>query len=118
MHGQTPSLNWVNTTLGPFIDEEGVERHVLFADNLTVQTTDQFKECETKGVIWYGIAGAIDLWQPVNVGLAQIVKVLIGKGRRNWLDIGNAMERRILLTQWEGNACEEFTRNLQYTKVF
>ena len=33
--------------VGPFIDEEGV------ADNLTVQTTHQFKKCvsETKGVV-------------------------------------------------------------------
>ena len=51
---------------------------------------------------WYELAGAIFLWQPVDAGSAQIVKVLIGKARRNWLDIDNAMERRILLTQWAG----------------
>ena len=97
---------------GPFIDEEGV------ADNLTVQTTHQFKKCvsETKGVVWYEIAGAIFLWQPVDAGSAQIVKVLIGKARRNWLDIDNAMERRILLTQWAENAWDEFTKNPKYAK--
>ena len=40
------SFNWDNTMLGSFIDN-GVERYV-FADNLTVQTTDQFKE-------WFGM---------------------------------------------------------------
>ena len=54
----TFSVNWSNTTL----------KHVLFVENLTAQQTDDFKEAvsDLKGVVWYGLKNATDLWQVVD----------------------------------------------------
>ena len=64
------------------------EQFVLFCDNLTGQVSSEFKEVVAKlgGVVWYGLPGATDLWQPVDAGYAQILKVLIGQAQRKWLD--------------------------------
>jgi len=64
------------------------DRFVLFCDNLTGQVVTEFKEPVAKlgGVVWYGLPGATDLWQPVDAGYAQILKTLIGQAQRKWLD--------------------------------
>ena len=55
------------------------ERFVLFCDNLTAQVSEEFKESVSKlnGVVWYGLPNVTHLWQPVDVGYAQIPKTLI-----------------------------------------
>ena len=110
----TVSVNWVNITLKPV-----VENLVLFVDNLTAQQTDNFKKAvsDLKGVVWYGLKNATDLWQVVDAGIAQTLKVLTGHNYQKWLDEGDnvdiwfghqkgltAKESRILITQWVGNA--------------
>ena len=114
---KTFSVNWVNTKLKPAV--ENLKKHVLFVDNLTAQQTDDFKKAESnlKGVVWYGLKTATDLWQVVDVGIAQTLKVLTRHNYKRWLDQeGNvdiwfghrkclmAMEPRILITQGVGNA--------------
>jgi len=51
---------------------------VLFVDNLTAQQADQFKVAVAShgGVVWYGLKSATDLWQVVDAGIAQTLKVL------------------------------------------
>ena len=104
-------VNWVNTTLKPEV--ENLEKHVLFVDNLTAQQTDDSKKAvsDPKGVVWYGLKNATDLWQVVDVGIAQTLKILTGYNYQKWLDEGDnidiwfvhqksltVMERRILIT--------------------
>lgn len=73
------SVEWVKRTLTESVKDD--ERFVLFCDNLTGQVSSEFKEAVAKlgGVVWYGLPGATDLWQPVDAGYAQILKVLIGQ---------------------------------------
>ena len=70
-------------------------------------------------MVWYGLKNATDLWQVVDAGIAQTLKVLAGHNYQKWLDEGDnvdswfgyentptAMQRRILITQWVGKAWE------------
>ena len=70
--------------------------------------------------LWCGLKNATYLWQVVNAGIAQTLKILSGHNYQKWLDEGDnvdiwfghqkgltAMERRILITQWVGNAWQE-----------
>jgi hypothetical protein len=70
------SLKWIERTLSPAIED--VKRFALYLNNLTAQQNDAFKEAisKMKGVCWYGLANATDLWQPVDSGIAQHLKVL------------------------------------------
>lgn len=110
-------VEWVEKTLSAAVKED--DRFVLFCDNLTGQVADQFKEAVSKlgGVVWYGLPGATDFWQPVDAGYAQLLKTLIGQAQRRWLDDDDnaekwyghdksftTKERRILLTHWAGEA--------------
>ena len=91
----------------------------MFCNNLTAQQSDPFKEevASMSGVNWFGLKNATDLWQQVDAGYAQMLKVLTKQAHHNWLDsddnadrwYGNttpydAKERRILLTHWCGDA--------------
>ena len=82
----TVSVNWVNTTLKPVA--ENFEKYVLFVDNLTAQQTDHFKKAvsDLKGVVWYRLKNATDLWQVVDAGIAQTLKILTGRNYQKWLD--------------------------------
>ena len=60
-------------------------------------------------MVWYGLPGATDLWQPVDAGYAQILKVLIGQAQRKWLDDEENAEkwlrpRIILLSQGKADS--------------
>ena len=63
---------------------------------------------------------ATDLWQPVDAGSRELLKVFPKQEHNRWLDCdekadrwyGNtepfsAKERRILITHWIGNACNK-----------
>ena len=64
------SIKWVEKTLAESVD--GLERFVLFLDNLGSQESDSFKSAVAalKGVAWFGLKNATDLWQVVDAGLA------------------------------------------------
>ena len=111
------SVEWVERTLKPNTKNEN--RFALFCDNLTVQITEDFKESVSNinGICWYGLPNATDLWQPVDAGYAQLLKVLITQDHHTWLDSEEnaekwydseekftAKERRILITHWAGEA--------------
>ena len=72
---------------------------------------------DLKGVVWYRLKNYTDLWQVVDAGIAQTLKVLTGHNYQKWLDEGDnvdfwfghqngltAMELRALISQWVGNA--------------
>jgi len=115
---------WVDKTLKGFIESENLERFVLLLDNLTTHTEESFKKSvsDLKGLVWFGLADATDLWQPVDAGYAQVLKSLIAKEQQDWLDVeensdrwfGNeksftAKERRILISQWAGEAWDKLS---------
>ena len=117
----TVSVNWAETTLSQLTKDE--DRFVLFCDNLTAQQSVEFKETIAKqgGVVWFGLPNATDLWQVVDAGPGQLVKVLIGQAQRQWLeDDANselwyghergltAKDRRVLITHWAGEAWNKF----------
>ena len=96
------------------------EQSILFADNLYAQTTDEFKrvlheECNT--LLWLLPPGTTDELQPVDAGYGRLMKVEAGKDLDEWLgkddnllqwetNALSAGERRILLTQFIGEAIE------------
>ena len=109
------TTDWVTSTLASFIEEEEVGRFVLFADNLSAQESDPFRTeiASARGIAYFGLKNATDVWQPVGAGVAQVLKSLIVSSHRDWLDRDNntdrwygnetpytAMECRILLTHW------------------
>ena len=114
------SVQWVQKTLKKGIEKSnhGGREFLLLCDNLTAQVTEDFKEAvrQINGLVWYGPPGATDLWQPVDAAYGATLKKLIMRQQDMWLEIdenmdrwaGNkpfsASERRILITQWVGEA--------------
>ena len=39
-----------------------------------------------KGITWFGVPGATDIWQPVDGGYGATLKVLINQQLFDWLD--------------------------------
>ena len=114
-----------------FVADENIDRFVLLLDNLAAHTKDKFKEAvhNISGVVWYGLPNATDLWQPVDAGYSQVLKALIAVEHRDWLDYDNnadrwfcneepytAKERRILITEWAGNAWDKLSQQ-KYDKL-
>ena len=108
-------VKWTKGTLKPFV--EG--RFVLFLDNLEGQIVEEFKTevANADSVCWYGLPGATDIWQPVDAGYAELLKVKVRQAHYKWLDFDEnadkwygeynrftASERRILITHWVGEA--------------
>ena len=114
------SVDWVNKTFKDVAEKES--RFVLFCDNLSAQTSDEFKDAVSKlgGIVWYGLTNATDLWQPVDGGFAELLKTLVNQQQSSWLDSDenadkwyngkiSAKERRILITHWVGAAYEKIS---------
>ena len=96
-------------------------RFVIFLDNLEGQIADELKQevAAAGGVCWYGLPGATYIWQPVDTGYAELLKVKVRQAHYQWLDSDEnadkcyreencftASERRILNIQWLGEAYE------------
>ena len=69
------------------MEKENFERFVLFFDNLTGQQANEFKKpiSELNGIAWYDLPCATYMWQLVNAGYAQLLKIQFGHQDRNWL---------------------------------
>ena len=106
------------TYLSPIV-QHSIDRFVLFGDNLSAQVSDGFKKSvsDLNGVCWYGLPNATDIWQPVDAGYAELLKVFLNQKHHEWLDSDDnatkwyestqsfsRKERRILLTHWVGEA--------------
>jgi hypothetical protein len=125
------SLEWIRGTLEPVVKNE--DRFVLFCDNLSAQKSEEFKEAVAKcgGVVWYGLPNATDVWQPVDAGPAQLLKVFVGQMQRKWLEDDenselwyghekgfSAKERRILITHWCGEAWKKLMTDEYHQFLF
>lgn len=107
------SVAWVKKTLKQVAGKE--PRFVVFCDNLTAQTSDNFKTAVSnlRGIVWFGVPNATDLWQHIDGGFAEQLKTLdmlqhssqLGSDENadKWYN-GKiwAKERRILITRWVG----------------
>ena len=109
-------VEWAKKPLKSAIEEE--DHFVLFCNNLQGQISDGFKDAvgALDGLVWYGVANATDIWQPIDAGYAQLLKMSIKQEFFKWLDdddsvdrwygesISPASEKRILITNWVGKA--------------
>ena len=79
------SVEWANKTLAAAV--EGLDRFVLFMDNLTAQQSSKFKEAVSShhGVCRFGLPNRTDLWQVVDVGISQLLKNHTSKEQDEWL---------------------------------
>ena len=77
------ALKWVKGTLSKSV--QALHCFALFLDDLKSQESDEFKSvvAALNGVAWFELKNATDLWQVVNAGLTQILKVLIRQAHRN-----------------------------------
>ena len=103
---------------------------ILFADNLYGQTTDEFKralseKCNT--LLWLLPPKCTDEVQPVDAGYGKLFKVYVGQALDKWLLDGDnvekwesnkltASDRRILITQWTGEAAKKIDSDTAYRK--
>jgi len=110
------NMQWTNNTLIPGIGDDKEEK-VLFADNVCFQQVKKFHETcrdEINTTVYMLPENHTDKIQPVDAGCGQMMKVKIGEALERWLeekdnlekwhDRLSAKERRILLTQWTGEA--------------
>ena len=69
------------------------DRFVLFCDNFSVPVTDNFKDALSAiGVlVWYGAPNA--LWQLVDAGFWELLKVLTKQEHNHWLDCDENADR-------------------------
>ena len=94
----------------------------LWITNLEGQKPEPFKDAvsASNGLVWYGLANATDIWQPVDAGYGKILKSLIKQHSFEWLDddddnrdcwyensVFTSSEKRILITKWVGMAYRE-----------
>ena len=109
---------WVKLTLSSAV--QNLDEYILFCDNLVGQTSEEFQKAvrKTGGIVWYGLANATNIWQPVDCGYGQMYKAQMALAQERWLEegdnierwVGNqdrsftASDRRILLTHWVGEA--------------
>ena len=121
------AAEWARTTLGKSLDQKG--KFVLFCDNSPALCGAEFESniSERGGVIWRGLedmeegVSTASLWQPIEAGPAQLLKVLIGQSQRVWLENPEnaklwqgetkgftAKDRRVLITHWAAQAWKKF----------
>ena len=119
-------VQWAEKTLAESVSQE--DRFVLVCDNLTSHKRDPFKDAirEIGGLIWYGEPNATDIWQPVDAGYGQQVKVMVKQAFFRWLEDDynsdlwydatrsfTASDKRILVTKWVGDAWRKLN-NVKY----
>ena len=86
-------FKWAEKTLKSAVEKE--VNFVLFYNNLEGQKADLFKDTvkELGGLVWYGVANATDIWQPIDAGYTQLLKMLIKQEFFKWLEDDNNIER-------------------------
>ena len=118
------NMKWVQGTLIPGVGQNDQAEKVLFADNVGFQQSEQFHEIARKEInttIYMLPENHTDKIQPIDAGCGRIIKLKIGTAMETWLEKDNnldkwhnglsAKERRILLTQWTGEAWSELNKN-------
>ena len=113
-----------------FVKEQNLNKFVFLLDNLKGQMWDDFKDAVAgaKGLLWYGLLGATNLWQAVDARYTATLKALIAVEHSKWLDTDNhsdrwfgnkepntVKERHILITHWAREAWKAL-RSAKYGK--
>ena len=118
---------WFKSTLCKTLDRvgsSGARRFVLLCGNSDALRNREFHSLvqDKGGLVWHGFADhAATLWQPIEAGPAQLLKVLIGQAQRTWLETPEnaqlwhgetkgftAKDRRVLITHWAAEAWKKF----------
>ena len=75
------SVKWVRQTLKERTKPLEGEEFVLFCDNLTAQVSKEFLQAVRKinGIVWFGVTGATDIWQPVYRGIGRMLKQTLSR---------------------------------------
>ena len=91
------SCDWAEETLKQTTADNS--KFGLFCDSLTAQCKDEFKEevLNINGVVWHGVPSATDLWQPIDSGYDELLKVLMTQQHNTWLEDNSNAEC------WYGN---------------
>eukprot|EP00794_Sanderia_malayensis_P002733 gene2733-3158_t len=122
-------VDWVKKTLKPAVEKDGAgnEEFVLFCDNLNAQSNELFcsEVRKINGIVWYGVAGATDIGQPVDCGFGSMLKSMTFTIQDEWLEddenidlwLDNSeqkldvKQRKILITHWVGEAVKHLSSN-------
>eukprot|EP00794_Sanderia_malayensis_P014570 gene14571-16073_t len=112
------NMRWLRNTLTPGVKNE--KENVLFADNVSFQLAEAFhRECRTKinTIVYLLPPNHTDKVQPIDAGFGKTLKAKIGESMERWLEKEDhidkwhgkisAKERRVLMTEWVGEAWEE-----------
>ena len=112
------SVQWVEQTLKPAVKDNENSEFLLFCVNHSARTDALFlsKVKALNGIVWFGVPGATDIWQPVDCGFGNMLKSMVRTVQDEWLEddsnidlwLGNSdqkldvKQRRILITHWVG----------------
>ena len=86
-------MNWAEKTLKPAVAD--ISHFILFLDNMEAHVHESFRKSVSnqKGITWFGVPGATDIWQPVDGGYAATLKALINQQFFDWLDDDENIEK-------------------------
>ena len=70
------NVEWVRQTFKEGTEPLEGKEFVLFCDNLTTQVRKEFLQAvrEINGIVWFGVTGASNIWQPVDCGIGRMLK--------------------------------------------
>ena len=119
---------WLSRTLIPAIGHSSQEK-VIFANNVGFQQEKVFHEMCRKQInatIYLHPENHTDKVQPIDAGFGKQMKAKIGEAIEKWLeedenldmwhDSISAKERRILMTQWTGEAWRKLSSDNIFAK--
>ena len=119
---------WVKRTLIPGIGTSPQEK-VIFADNVGFQQEKGSREMRRKeinAIIYLLPENHTDKAQPIDAEFGKQVKAKIGEAMEKWLvedenldmwhDSLSANQRRILMTQWTGEAWRKLSSHKMFAK--
>jgi transposase-like protein len=114
------ALDWVQEVYKPYVEGVPGEK-LLLCDNLDAQVVMGFRSAAKKvdTLVWYLPPGCTDFLQAVDAGAGALIVRLYLLCQDKWLDIDanlelwetgklTASQRRILMTQWLGEAYDFF----------
>ena len=74
-------MNWVKNTLSKAVDN--LDECVLFCDNLTAQTSDEFlKEVrQNKGIVWFGVPNGHIIGNPLTLDQEKLLNHILKENK-------------------------------------
>ena len=125
---EVTNMQWCKKTLIPGVGKTDQEK-VLFADNVSFQQTKEFHETcrnEISTSVYMLPENHTDKIQPIDAGCGRMMKVKIAAAMDRWLEIDDNLEkwhdrlsakdRRILMTQWTGEAWSELKESKDFLR--